>query len=371
MRIKPKYAVVFLNLIFLLSCQQRDSNVNLVTPIIEATPSYTTDSIAFPTPRVVHVLPFRIYSLPSKQLSSDVIVGYDRQTHNIDWYDTDKMEYRMTTQLEKTGPNGITEVASLYYHTPDSLFLLELNPNRLWLMDNHGNLKLIVDIKEKSNDDNGMEGLFAVNYNNSSPIYFTENRIFFALRSYENKFDFTIPVIGYYDLVKDELGTLDIYYPQEYRENAYGFFDFVNTVFTDSKIITNFPIRTSIYIYDLDGNLLKEVEPIRGIEAATPMESDDRSAEGFLAHLNSNPFLYPIQPFRNGTNYLQFGRAPVPEDKENTIFGYNLIYDHDFESVHIIKMNKILFSMYDSYLYHQMPLERSDTQYLERYEIKL
>lgn len=358
-------ALLLLGVILMVGCSSFNDDDTIQTAFVSEE-DFSIDTMQFGTPGTVRNLPFSIFSMNSLN-PDEFYFGYDRQTHRILRFSFIQKQYVRTIKLSNAGPNGISTLISLFYLSPDSLFLLELNPNRLWLMDEDENLDLIVDIGKQSEVDQCMKELFAVNYNNASPIYYRKGRIYFTTRPYGSKSDFKHPAIGYYDMTTHRLDTLPIHYPQVFNEEFYGFFNFANVLFDEDRIIVNFPISTTIYIYDYSGDLIFQTGSLPGIKDTPPLRRiNDQSV--WMDHVNGSPYLYPIQILRQGEFFVQFGRDAVPPEDSDVIAGYNLIYSKDFRRVWIYKVNKIFHSNGGSFLFHQLPIESSDWQKIELYE---
>lgn len=132
-------------------------------------------------------------------------------------------------------------------------------------------------------------------------------------------------------------------------------------------------MSAQIYVYDLDGRLLKKVDPGPDFPIAKPIPDviGDQIPDAMthMDHLTKNPLYHRLMPVRKGQYYIQNGRDAVPPDRGSTTFAFTIVYSHDFSQMYVIHRNLYPFSTGNNYFYYALPVEQSDSQKLERWKI--
>ncbi len=224
--------------LFTTSCTRKHNADSEITPIVEEFLQFKIDTIAVQTesaydfPGMWVQLPFNRFSI-FKDDCSHLYVGYDPRIHDIWRFDVTANKFLEKIGLKYRGEDGLADLASILYHSPDSLFMLEVMPDRLWIMDTKTRKRnLLLDFEDKTQDDPRFDGIkVSRSQNNSAPMFFVGSRIYFPLRSSVSSTDYSYPLLGFYELTTDSIGTIDIHFPNEYQGVNYGYYNWPNSVF--------------------------------------------------------------------------------------------------------------------------------------------
>src|SRR5690625_7744786 len=124
--------------------------------------------------------------------------------------------------------------------------------------------------------------------------------------------DYTIPLNCYYHLKTDQFENLNISYPPHYHKGYFGFYEYINTSFINDRLYINYPTEPKIYIYDLEGNLLKIVDPGEEFAVVQPIAGVSGSqipdANTQMNHLSQNQLYHRLMPLAGGKYFLHNGR---------------------------------------------------------------
>ncbi len=299
--------------------------------------------------------------------TSHLYLGYHPEIHDIWRYNVGANKFLETIGLKYRGEDGYAELASILYHNADSLFLLEIKPDRLWVMNPKTRLRnLLFDFSERIKEDPRFKDvILSRSPENSAPLFIYNKKIYFSLRSDVSSADYSFPLLGFYDLSADSMGIVKIYFPDEYKDVDYGFFKSPNILFSQGRLVVSFPISTDYYIYDLDGILQRKIRRLQDLAVPRPLEA----AEDQHDHYETQPHLHATELFCGGKYILQAGGSSLHASLEDPGSQYVLIYDQDFRRVQIIRESKRLWSFGGAYLYYPISPENSEIQYLERYKV--
>lgn len=367
-----KNATYIFYILLFISCK-----METIEPVVNITPEVTDnfgfqiDTIEITIPGTFHELPIGAYSLNPDQ--PNIMCGYDGRNNQLEIYNFATGLYTDSIPIPREGPNSTTNISSVYYHNRDSIFVLDVVEHRILIYNTNGKVSKIVNIDNEADQSHPLWGLHAYNNNNECPIYYHQNKMYFTLRTTYKEGDYSIPVIGYYNFELDTFGALDISYPPVYQTGYFGFYEYINVSFIGETIYINFPVSALIYIYDLQGNLLKKVNPGPDFAVTTPISGASASqiptAMEHMNHLNANPLYHRLMPVSQGRYFIQNGRYAVPTDRQSTIFAFTIVYNHDFSQMNVIERNLFPFAIGNDYFYYTLPIEKSDIQQLERWHI--
>jgi len=320
---------------------------------------FQVDTLTIHIPGAFHELPIGNYSLSPDH--PEIMCGFDGRNHQIEIFNFKSGLYTDSIPIPRKGPNSTTNVSSVFYQKRDSIFLLDVEKHRILIYNSSGEAFRTIPIDNEGDTRHPLFGVHAHNNNNECPIYFHQDRIYFTLRSTYKEGDYSIPLIGYYDFKNEEFGTLDISYPPIYQTGYFGFYEYINVSFMFGKIFVNFPVSGKIYVYDLDGKLLEQIDPGLDFPVAKPIPNVTANqipdAMTHMDHLSENPLYHRLMPVMQGKYFIQNGREAVPADRGSTIFAFTIIYSHDFSYMYVIHRNLYPFSTGNDYFYYTLPVE--------------
>ncbi len=200
------------------------------------------------------------YLFNYKKFSTNGILyaGYNNQIHSIDLFDLEKQLPIQQLRLFKEGPESVQRVEGIYFHNLDSIFVL--SDNYLMLFNSEGKLSNRISINGASPNELFQSYYFTAG-NERNNIFFDRNTNCMYLQANDVKISqcskehFSTNLVGKIYLNKVEFGLLPISFSSLYNENYYGFNDQPEfSLVAGGKIVYNFPIESSVYFYDLNGD---------------------------------------------------------------------------------------------------------------------
>lgn len=356
--------LVFISSLF-GGCSSPAEEDGKVMPRESAQYTLQIDTVRIETPGTLRELP---YYFPSFNYSQKVFSGLDERTNTIHVYDPGFSAVQNSVSLYDAGPHAIqgNMVGGIYNHNADSIFVLQHIPNRLLIVNRDAEIIWEKDLKEVFQKEPHMERLLAFSWLDEFGIYYRDHKVYFGLRQNQAEQDYQAPVIAYFDMEQDELFTLDIYYPEFYTSNEdVGTYGFPGVTFYDQQILITFPYSSRTFIYQLDGELVKEIEsPSRFKTGALPGEGESKKI-----HAQKNPVYYRVQPVGGGNYFIQHGVHRIPEDWENESYGFTIVYNGDFSEYFVYDKNEYPLSVNEDEFYYPIPPEQTEYQLLERYRV--
>ncbi len=325
------------------------------------------DTIKFTIPAEVKHFPYRIHSKNYDR--PEIFCGYQRKGNRINIFDLGERKIKKSINLDTHGPNSFSflDLTSVLYKNNDSIFIMDRNS--IALIDGEGEVRKRILIRE-----HGFERVFPglkwySTMNNGQACFYHEDKLYFATRPFDrNVRDSTL--MGYYDFKRDRFSKLPIYFPEEYKEANYGWHNAIQFTYFDEKLIVNFPIMPDVFIYDLEGNLLRRVSiESNKLGRCRPLEVERPSPEEGLEFIRSNPNYAGIMPINNGNYFVMPGIKPIPENPSpDDNIRFCVIFDRDFEHYYYWKEGGTPFGQGGPYFYqHDSDLTGNYEQYLERW----
>ncbi|WP_236974497.1 DUF4221 family protein [Membranihabitans maritimus] len=357
-------------LVLLFGCQdekdREDSLVSMPEPTEDF--SFEIDTIKLMTPGTSPAFPYLVWS----QDYSDrgLFTGLDMKQHTLYFLDTKKMEYQSSLKLYEDGPNEITPlmVGGFYYHSPDSIFVLQNIPNRLMMIDREGERELFIELKKVFKGDPVFEGLNAYSMYYWNGIYYMNDKLYFELiREDYTRRDNKYPVIGYYDLNTEEFKALDIQFPEVMKDAPESYDIFPNIRYYKEFIYINYSYSADLYIYDLEGNIINEIAGHNRFRESEPYNPVNKKTKS--EHYAENSAYDAVEPFENGNYFIQAGKGPEPPDPEKEIYEFTIVYNSDFSKFRVIDHRGRPFTFGGKYFYYPIPQAETGYQLLERYRV--
>ncbi|WP_236974496.1 DUF4221 family protein [Membranihabitans maritimus] len=338
----------------------------VITPELTEDFSLEVDTVKLMTPGTSPAFPYLVWS----QDYSDrgLFTGLDMKQHTLYFLDTKKMEYQSSLKLYEDGPNEITPnmVGGIYYHNPDSIFVLQNTPNRLIMVNGEGERELFIELKDAFKEDSVFNGLNAYAVFHYNGIYYHDDKLYFALiREDHTRRDFQYPVIGYYDLIDETYHALDIQFPEEMKKDWEGYNPLPHIRFFRDKILINYGYSADLYLYDLNGDLYQKVNNNSFPTSGPYNEAKYKSRREYY---NSNPMYSIALPVLNGKYFIQQGTKPQLDTSKNKD-GFIIIYNANFSKYQVFPNNGRPFTFGGEYFYYPIPQEETGYQLLERYKV--
>lgn len=157
------------------------------------------------------------------------MLGYNSQRHALEFIPIAENESPKQQMLERTGPNGVGELSSFYYHRADSIFLL--TSSALMLLDESAQVRHRWAINQGAASDFSGEAaaeLYLYNdLSNNAPLHYDapSRSLFVAAKRQDQALDepayYTSSVLVRLYLGNKRAEALPIYYPQPYQRALY------------------------------------------------------------------------------------------------------------------------------------------------------
>ena len=210
------------------------------------------------------------FQVRSIQLNGKLYVAmYSRNLHAINLWNIDSKKKEFTIPLKKDGQDGIYRLTSYYIKAMDSVFVIPTYHKQIYLIDFNGHVKnkFVLDKKEvaeqKENEIDKMDFLGDM----YTPVQIIGNHMLIGTISSEfggldPKFS-KFPIGVTYNLKTSALNSKFMFFPETYLNKNFGYHN--NVYYSDvdisrKNILISFPVDDKIYLRDINGKLLKQIE---------------------------------------------------------------------------------------------------------------
>lgn len=360
------YCVLIIQIMF-SSCTETEPDSVQVMPKESLQIEFRVDTLEIETPQTSREFPYRF---PSYDYENQVFAGLDERTNTINVYDLTSFQIKHSIELHNQGPHAIqgNMVGSVWYQSPDSIFVLQHVPNRLLIVNSKAEIIWQKDLAEAFKGSEEMSGLMAYSLFDQVMLYYHNGKAYFGLRQNQANQDFLNPMIGYYDFAQDEIGALSIPYPEFYTQNEnVGSYQFPGITWCGESIFIVFPYSPEIFVYDLDGHLQTHVLKPDGFKMGKAPDPDQSNR----SHLLSNPLYQGVIPVGGGQYYVQYSQEQTPLDAAGESYQATIVYSRDFKEYQVIDKNLAPVSFGGEYFYYPLLPEQTNVQLLERYRIEV
>ncbi len=270
-------------LLFVISCNQKSSDFELIPEIKSVIIPITSDQLNS----------YQVFSNYSEG-DTNKLIAYNGFRHALDYFDLDNAEVLKSESLNMEGPNGVGVIESMYWHSPDSVFLFE-----------KGKLHILKEGGQKT-DTIDLYGLFG-GKQLGEPIcnfYFKlkyrkkEKAVYFSLihQSLSPKERAAVPLVASVNIEDRSVEVLPIHHTAHYGdvEGKVGFIAYLGFQdFMGDRMIYNFQYESTLFSFDVAGK--------EGVGSSShemkfvPMLADMEDPGAFDLHAIENPhFLTPI-----------------------------------------------------------------------------
>jgi hypothetical protein len=181
--------------------------------------------------------------------SADFLIGYNYRLHSLDYMNLQSKEVTQTI-LSDEGPDAVISLTGLYANSLDSIWMSD-ESERVFLLDNAGQIKTTVNLKEYLQDTEQL----LINTNHAmftSHLYYNEIRqsLMFLVKKMASQ-TFVVREL-FLDKGKDAID----YELEPSRiipdiTSGYAFINAPNVNFTTTDIIYNYPFESSVYTLDI------------------------------------------------------------------------------------------------------------------------
>ena len=236
--------IFFILIAFLASCMEQKSQNKIKNNIVEV----EVEEMKF-TPQTVLQLKSYYLSSAVHTDSADFLIGYNYRLHSLDYMNLQSKEVTQTI-LSDEGPDAVISLTGLYANSLDSIWMSD-ESERVFLLDNAGQIKTTVNLKEYLQDTEQL----LINTNHAmftSHLYYNEIRqsLMFLVKKMASQ-TFVVREL-FLDKGKDAID----YELEPSRiipdiTSGYAFINAPNVNFTTTDIIYNYPFESSVYTLDI------------------------------------------------------------------------------------------------------------------------
>ena len=236
--------IFFILIAFLASCMEQKSQNKIKNNIVEV----EVEEMKFPPQTVLQLKSYYLSSAVHTD-SADFLIGYNYRLHSLDYMNLQSKEVTQTI-LSDEGPDAVISLTGLYANSLDSIWMSD-ESERVFLLDNAGQIKTTVNLKEYLQDTEQL----LINTNHAmftSHLYYNEIRqsLMFLVKKMASQ-TFVVREL-FLDKGKDAIDyELE---PSRIIPNitsGYAFINAPNVNFTTTDIIYNYPFESSVYTLDI------------------------------------------------------------------------------------------------------------------------
>ena len=236
--------IFFILIAFLASCMEQKSQNKIKNNIVEV----EVEEMKFPPQTVLQLKSYYLSSAVHTD-SADFLIGYNYRLHSLDYMNLQSKEVTQTI-LSDEGPDAVISLTGLYANSLDSIWMSD-ESERVFLLDNAGQIKTTVNLKEYLQDTEQL----LINTNHAmftSHLYYNEIRqsLMFLVKKMASQ-TFVVRKL-FLDKGKDAID----YELEPSRiipdiTSGYAFINAPNVNFTTTDIIYNYPFESSVYTLDI------------------------------------------------------------------------------------------------------------------------
>ena len=236
--------IFFILIAFLASCMEQKSQNKIKNNIVEV----EVEEMKFPLQTVLQLKSYYLSSAVHTD-SADFLIGYNYRLHSLDYMNLQSKEVTQTI-LSDEGPDAVISLTGLYANSLDSIWMSD-ESERVFLLDNAGQIKTTVNLKEYLQDTEQL----LINTNHAmftSHLYYNEIRqsLMFLVKKMASQ-TFVVREL-FLDKGKDAID----YELEPSRiipdiTSGYAFINAPNVNFTTTDIIYNYPFESSVYTLDI------------------------------------------------------------------------------------------------------------------------
>ena len=236
--------IFFILIAFLASCMEQKSQNKIKNNIVEV----EVEEMKFPPQTVLQLKSYYLSSAVHTD-SADFLIGYNYRLHSLDYMNLQSKEVTQTI-LSDEGPDAVISLTGLYANSLDSIWMSD-ESERVFLLDNAGQIKTTVNLKEYLQDTEQL----LINTNHAmftSHLYYNEIRqsLMFLVKKMASQ-TFVVREL-FLDKGKDAID----YELEPSRiipdiTSGYAFINAPNVNFTTTDFIYNYPFESSVYTLDI------------------------------------------------------------------------------------------------------------------------
>ena len=296
--------ILFYLLVFIVGCKnnggiKNDSTIVSYMPIDSLTLKLTSlDTFQIKDFLIGDYTDYQVISDSEK----DILIGINARDHGLDFIDLTNKVSQKQIKFQSYGPDGILgQIDGFYYHNPDTIFVLTIDENRIYVMTEGGEKIDYYDFNNIPLPD-GFDNydVYADIGIQNGPYYNVKNRTlqFYTYRWLSGrKNDFSFKTFASYSIEDKEFKSIYGNYPEVYKRGRnYLIYNDPSLVVVDSLSYVFFGVSDLIYCYNNNnGELLNIIkhhcEHWRGTPDALKITADFQQGEDWLVSNSAYVFL--------------------------------------------------------------------------------
>lgn len=333
----------------LLSCSHKESPKRKSPSNMEL----STKEIVFPPSEALNLDAYYL-SASCRTDTTTWLVGYNYRMHALDIINLNTKEISQT-MLEKEGPSSLARPISIYLHNPDSIWICDQTYqaaliNREGLIVQKWALAESLDSSEKV--------IINTNYAmNTSKLYFNKSRgsLFYTIQKTEGgESSFYVREYSLKHSTETKRYPLASPVTKKEADTNFGYMDGINVTFLDDRILYNYPIESSFYVYNLltGENKLIETPSAYTQNSVKPLSNTQDYSE-WEKHGLENPHFYEIMYLPQYDIYARLHLKETDLDKTKSMDDlsnnrelYLMCWDKDFKPLCEIKLPEHRYNYY-------------------------
>lgn len=277
-----------------------------------------------------------------------LLTFFNAYNNSIYWYDLSKEEYLSKTTLSTEGENAIQRAVGYHIINQDSIFVFDINRNKLVLIDKQGRK---LDENSLINNEPSTDGKWTLKY----PFFFPQT-VTGMIRNnddliFTGSYTWAIP-----DKILDSFKFTAVYniknkgvqhyhtYPKSVFGSEFNWDDpFYTTVYYDwneneQKMVYSFPVSSSLFTGILQNDsAIQEVGTANDLVSAKPFGSKSPSREEMLNHLIVSDIYQGFKYDQYRNVYYRVMLKGIPDHGEYSDLSAKpvsiIIYDEKFNVV--------------------------------------
>lgn len=193
-----------------------------------------------------------------KYTSSDSLyIGYNSMRHSLDVFDYVNSVALKRIQLFTEGPNAVEDVAGLYFKQQDSIFIL--TQTQLTILNFQGQKIFSMPVNEANQEQEIFTDYFAYGGNEANNLLYDAKEKSVYVQALDVKYgqcrkEHYDKLLYKINIQTQKAELMLFQYAEQYRDNYFGFFQDFEFTQSNDKLLTVFPVLSSLFIFNLTDN---------------------------------------------------------------------------------------------------------------------
>lgn len=316
---KPKVVFCFVCVIF-IACSENKSLQSRETRRKNVPLTITFDTC--------HMVIDSAYTFYYKKYAAadSLYIGYNSMRHSLNVFNYVSAVAVRSIQLFPEGPNAIEDVAALYFARQDSIFIL--TQTQLAILDFKGQKIFSMPVNGANLDQGIFTDYYAYGGNEVNNLVYDSKRHLVYVQALDVRYgqckkEHYGKLLLKINILTQKAELMPFEYPDQYRENYFGFFQDFEFTQAKDQLLTVFPVTPSLYVFSLTGSSTEIIggEPSISALRTDPLEyrscnEDDVKMRHYVENIQFHKLLY--DPYRD--LYYRFHHGDAKSKKTDGTF---------------------------------------------------